>query len=91
MVNYYSTNEVMQRTGFNKRVLNELLPYIKEVIEPYSKRGSCNKWQFDSIGMDIWDKVKQLKDNGLGNNSIMEEVVNYTEKYQNTHRKLTEK
>ena len=75
MTNYYSINDVIKQTGFNKRTVNDLLQHIRVTIKPYSKRGSYNRWQFDSTGMDIWDKVRQLKDDGLGNKVIGEELA----------------
>lgn len=91
MTNYYSINDVMKQTGFNKRTVNDLLQELKETFRPYSKRGSYNRWQFDSTGMDIWDKVRQLKDDGLGNKNIGEEIVKLYGKQGVNSRKLNVK
>ncbi|WP_084511696.1 MerR family transcriptional regulator [Desulfatibacillum aliphaticivorans] len=60
----FTIEEVQERTGLDISVLRKYIQKLKPYLNPYIRRGESNRLLFDPSSIIIWDKIKQLKEEG---------------------------
>ncbi len=71
---YYTLIDVQKRTGLSVPTLRKQLAVCRAILAPFIKKGSRNKLLFDSNALIIFDKVKQLREEGMSLNQIKKEL-----------------
>ena len=57
--------ELSERIGFNIVYIRKCIDKLGEFILPHTKRGDFNQLLFDGNAVAIFDRIKQLKEDGL--------------------------
>jgi hypothetical protein len=81
-------NELSERTGLRITFIRKCLNILNDVLDPYIQRGDFNKILFDSSGVVIFDKIKQLKDDGLSIPEIRKNLEKTIKSNQNVGIKV---
>jgi hypothetical protein len=76
-------NELSSRIGFSVVFIRKCLEKLGDILAPYTQRGEFNRILFTSNAVVIFDKIKQLKDDGLS----LPEIRRSLEKDLRTNRK----
>ena len=58
-------NELSKRTGLSVDYIRSCQKQMGDILTPYIHQGSMNQCWFDRRGVVIFEKIKQLKDQGL--------------------------
>jgi len=57
--------DIQKKTGLNERFLRRCLVDMRDVFEPHIGRGENNTLLFDESALVLFDRIKQLKADGL--------------------------
>ncbi|MBF0555018.1 MAG: hypothetical protein HQK96_10765 [Nitrospirae bacterium] len=61
----FSLTDIETRTGFSRAYINKCLKELRDVLNPFIKRGNNNAILLNSDGLVIFDKIRQMKDQGM--------------------------
>lgn len=70
----FTIEQVQERTGLDISVLRKYIQKLKPHLKPYIRRGENNRLLFDSSSIIIWDKIRELKEQGYTLPTIREEL-----------------
>ena len=70
----FTIEELHKRTGLPVHFIRNCVKSFKDVLEPHIKRGEYNSLLFDNNALIIFDKVKQLKEQGLSLKEIQKQL-----------------
>lgn len=75
-MSYTNTIEdIKNRTGLKDAFIRKTLINLQDIFKNYSKRGINNSFLFDENAMQIWDRIKQAKEQNLNIEAIRENIV----------------
>ena len=58
-------NEVSKKTGLSQNFIRLCKTKLGDIMNPYVYRGDKNRLLFDDSSIMIFDKIRELKDQGL--------------------------
>jgi DNA-binding transcriptional MerR regulator len=61
----HEINDVIKYTGLKDKFIRKCLTMFKDILEPYVHRGTFNKILIDDSGLVLFDRIRQLKEEGL--------------------------
>ncbi len=61
----HNINDISTRTSLSVNVLRKCIDRLKPTLQPYMQRGDNNQILFNNSGLIIFDKISQLKTEGL--------------------------
>jgi DNA-binding transcriptional MerR regulator len=76
-----SIQEIAKQTGLTVQYIRKAKDYLHAIIQPHEQRGNKNALMYDSTGVLIFDRVKQMKQEGLSLPSIKDAIE---AEFQNT-------
>ena len=71
----HEINDVIQYTGLKDKFIRKCLTMFKGFLEPYVHRGTFNKILIDDSGLVLFDRIRQLKEEGLSIPQIQKEII----------------
>lgn len=66
--------DIKKRTGLKEPFIRKCIINLDSTFKPYLSRGSNNSFLFDENSMFLWDKIGQLKNQGLSIDKIKEQL-----------------
>ena len=66
--------DIKKRTGLKEPFIRKCINNLDSTFKPYISRGSNNSFLFDENSMFLWDKIGQLKNQGLSIDKIKEQL-----------------
>jgi len=65
-------NEVSKKTGLSQNSIRICKTKLGDILNPYVSRGDKNRLLFDNSAIVIFDKIRELKDEGLSISDIVQ-------------------
>lgn len=87
----YSLEEVLEITGLKIDFARKCLNHLREYLKPHENRGEFNRLLYNQSGLAIWDKIKQMKEQGLSLPEMKRELEASKIPAQSTQPKHAEK
>jgi DNA-binding transcriptional MerR regulator len=61
----YPLEQVLEITGLKGDFSRKCLKHLREYLKPHERRGEFNRLLYNQSGLVVWDKIKQMKEQGL--------------------------
>jgi len=72
----YTIEQIQDLTGLKYDFLRKCLKHLRDILRPYEERGEFNRLLYNPSGLIVFDKIKQLKEEGLSIPAIKKRLEN---------------